>query len=297
MIQIAAIILNYNTYPHTIRLVGELQKQTIAGEMRIVVVDNASPNGSYGKLKPLEELYPNVVVLQTGENLGYARGNNFGLRYLDTSVKPCYVAILNNDVHLPDHCFEILCRRYRELDLPGVIAPVMFNEQGVKTQLSYQLNSFTKDCLRTLCVYRFFADIVNRIKSSDPAIRDMKVDIVPGSFLFSSADVLKRIGGFYPGTFLYSEERFIAFKIKEAGLQNYIIQDQAYIHAHNSPTISSVYDDLAKYKMMYDGWVEYARVCRKSTRRMVLLLKLLSAYSLYEILLINKLKQLLKRRV
>jgi GT2 family glycosyltransferase len=82
-LSIAAVILNFNSYQDTIRLVGELQGQTIVENLTIVVVDNLSKNNSYEELVPLEQKYPNVIVLQTGKNLGYAQGNNFGLRYLE----------------------------------------------------------------------------------------------------------------------------------------------------------------------------------------------------------------------
>lgn len=127
---IGVVILNYNTHEDTVRLVEALQRQTIAAELYIVVVDNASPNESYGRLKPLDTRFDRVSVLQTGKNLGYASGNNFGLKYLEEHVGPEYVAILNNDLVLPDNCFHKLVEKYRELDNPCIIAPVQRNAQG-----------------------------------------------------------------------------------------------------------------------------------------------------------------------
>ena len=102
---IGVVILNYNTFPDTIRLTKELQSQTV-NELSIVIVDNFSTNNSYAELKPLESEFSNVKVVQTGENLGYARGNNFGLEYLEKNVNPKYVFVLNNDVIIPDNSFE-----------------------------------------------------------------------------------------------------------------------------------------------------------------------------------------------
>lgn len=124
MHKIGIVILNYNSYEDTIALVEALQGQSVAQDLFFVIVDNASPNLSYEKLKPLERSYERLVVLQTGGNLGYAKGNNYGLNYLDAHVRPEYVAILNNDIILPDDCFEKLVERYRHLERPGVIAPL-----------------------------------------------------------------------------------------------------------------------------------------------------------------------------
>ena len=92
---IGIVILNYNSFSDTIKLVEKLRLQSLAKDLLIIIVDNASPNNSFKHLKPLEKKFSNVKVLQTGENLGYAKGNNFGLNYLDNNVKPDYVAILN----------------------------------------------------------------------------------------------------------------------------------------------------------------------------------------------------------
>lgn len=292
---IGVIILNYKTFPDTIRLVRELQQQTISPRLHIVVVDNASPNNSYDELKPLEGEFANVVVLQTGENLGYAKGNNFGLKYLEDNVNPEYVAILNNDVVLPNDCFECLCERYTELDKPGFIAPAMLNPDGRRVISPYKLNTFTVDCLSLFVIFRrlYKKRRTKFVKNSDA--RDMAVDTIPGSFLFSSFEVFRKIGYFYPNTFLYAEERFIAFNIKEIGLQSYILQDQTYIHAHNSPTISSVYDNVSKHRLLYAGWKEFTRVFRRHGKLKSLIFTLLSKYSLCEIWFIDRLKSLKKR--
>lgn len=128
---IGVIILNYNTYQDTLNLVCELQEQSVASRLRVVVVDNCSPNESYEKLKPLEQRYSNVVVIATSENLGYAKGNNWGLKYLEESSATKYVAILNSDVSIERDCFERLAKRYEQLDNAGVVAPIMVDERGV----------------------------------------------------------------------------------------------------------------------------------------------------------------------
>ena len=67
-------------------MVEDLQQQTILEYIQIVVVDNASPNHSFEKLIYLEKQFLNVKVLQTNKNLGYAKGNNFGLDYRQTNT-------------------------------------------------------------------------------------------------------------------------------------------------------------------------------------------------------------------
>ena len=61
--KIGVVLLNYNSYADTIHLVEELQKQSVADRLRIVVVDNHSPDDSYRQLLPLQRTYPHVTVL------------------------------------------------------------------------------------------------------------------------------------------------------------------------------------------------------------------------------------------
>jgi GT2 family glycosyltransferase len=286
---VGIIILNYDTYEETIKLVDELQEQSINNLLQIVVVDNASLNMSYTYLKPLEQKYANVTILETGFNLGYAKGNNYGLKYLEKNIMPEYVVILNNDVILPKNCLEKLCKKYAELDNPAIIAPIMTDVNGIKSYI-YKINTFYDDILCLFALYKILPQ-KNRIKLHDNTGKHaMKVDIIPGSFMFSSFETFKSMGYFYPNTFLYAEERFVSITAKELKLNNYIILDQVYVHAHNSPTISSVYGQIAKYKLLYEGWLEFTLIHRKNGKFKTKILKALMKYSLWEMKLIGRIK-------
>lgn len=285
---IGIVILNYNSFADTIELVKNLHKQSVANELFIVVVDNASPNNSYEQLKPLEEHYSDIAVLQTGENLGYAKGNNFGLKYLDENIHPHFVAILNNDVQIPDDCFEKLLFKYELLERPAIIAPKMLDIFGNEMVL-YRMNTFLDDCLNLFYVFKLFHKR-NALKYVDnTGLRAMRVEIVPGSFMFTSFEKFKTMGYFYPNTFLFAEERFITVKAKQLGFNNYILLDETYIHAH-SKTINSSYNPLGKYRLLYAGWLEFTKTQRSFGRTKAVILKILMNLSFFEIYLMNRLK-------
>ncbi|TXD47756.1 glycosyltransferase [Polaribacter sp. IC073] len=287
---IGIILLNYNSYQDTINLVAELQLQTLAKELQIIIVDNASPNNSYEQLKPLEKQYQNVVVLQTGANLGYAKGNNFGLDYLDKHIKPTYVAILNNDIILPYNCFEKLVEKYTILDKPAIIAPKQLDVNN-REFLPYKINTFLDDCLNLFYIFKLFHKR-NALPYTDTSgQRAMKVEMIPGSFMFASFERFKKMGFFYPNTFLFVEERFIAVKAAELGFNNYILLDETYVHAH-SKTINTVFNPVKKFQLLYVGWLEFTKVCRTHGNLKSVILKPLMQLSLLEMQIVYRIKKI-----
>jgi GT2 family glycosyltransferase len=97
--RVFVVLLNYRNPADTLRCMASLRSSTIRS-IHPVVVDNASGNGDARQLSAA--LGPAVPVLETGENLGYAGGNNVGIRYaLERDAD--FIWILNPDTEVePD---------------------------------------------------------------------------------------------------------------------------------------------------------------------------------------------------
>ena len=86
------IILNWNNCHDTIACVESCQKLTDSN-FRIVIIDNGSTDGSEDVLR---STLPEIEIIQTGTNLGFAGGNNVGSRFAVESGAD-YIWLLNND--------------------------------------------------------------------------------------------------------------------------------------------------------------------------------------------------------
>lgn len=114
------VILNYNGYQDTIECVKSLS--VVDYPCIIVVVDNCSAGEDYEQLK--NNLPSTVILLKTDRNIGYAAGNNVGLKYaVDHGCD--YLCILNNDTFIEED-FLTPCINEIERDCEiGFIGPTL----------------------------------------------------------------------------------------------------------------------------------------------------------------------------
>src|SRR4051812_48555304 len=86
------VLLNWNGWQDTLECMRSLYRMEYQN-WHIVVVDNGSSNDSVERLK---EIFPEVSIMETKKNLGFAAGNNVGIRDA-LANKADYVFVLNND--------------------------------------------------------------------------------------------------------------------------------------------------------------------------------------------------------
>ena len=99
----AFVILHYRAIDTTRSCVRSIR--ALAGDKHIVIVDNASPDGTGKQLAEEFAASPDVTVLLHGKNDGFARGNNVGVRWVCAHLDADFTVVLNNDVEIPQHDF------------------------------------------------------------------------------------------------------------------------------------------------------------------------------------------------
>jgi len=114
------VILNWNLKQDTQECLASLLESTYSN-FRALVVDNGSQDGSPEYLR---ERFPNAEVIVNPANLGFAGGNNVGLRHaLDHGAD--YVLLLNNDTVVDAAMLSRLVARGESDHGAGIIAPMM----------------------------------------------------------------------------------------------------------------------------------------------------------------------------
>lgn len=272
MEKIGIVILNYKTWKDTIRLAKDLLNFSFADNLHIVIVDNDSPNDSYKRI--FEEFckIKNVHIIQSGFNGGYAKGNNIGLKYL-AQYNPDFVLILNNDIYITPNVISACIENYNKIDDVGIISPIQQLPNGQNAPFKrLKCNTFLQDLLQYSIIYNKLKP--NHTYTSNTKWKNIQqTDIIPGCFLFVKYSRFKEINFFYPGTFLFCEERFLYQKFKGKGYQNYTIIDQFYIHDH-SHTIKTEVSHINQLRLLNNGYIQYTKQYRSQPQLKVLILKI-----------------------
>ena len=101
----AFVILHYRAIEMTRTCVERIK--ALEGKSHIVIVDNASPNGTGRILQKEYEKEKMITVLLNQENGGFARGNNLGICWVCSHLKADFVVVLNNDVEILQKDFAV----------------------------------------------------------------------------------------------------------------------------------------------------------------------------------------------
>lgn len=91
--KLSIVIVNWNTREHLLQCLESVREHPPSGEYEIIVVDNASIDGS---AEAVWESFPDVRLIRNEQNLGYAKGNNQAIAASDGQ----YILLLNPDVRV-----------------------------------------------------------------------------------------------------------------------------------------------------------------------------------------------------
>ena len=243
------VVLNYNDAETVLKFVENIINYKTINH--IIVVDNASSDNSYLKLK--ETLNSNKVhVIQTKGNGGYAKGNNYGIRYAIKNFKSKYIIISNPDVKFDENIVPILESKLHSKDIASVTGK-MICTSSVKLPMAWKLPSF-KDCVLENLI------ILSKLirNKSDYALNQVDdegicVEAIPGSFFMIDVDKVMEVGFFDENTFLYYEENILGYKLKEKGYKQFLLPNCSYIHNHSVSINKSIKSVSKRLKHAYDS--------------------------------------------
>lgn len=111
--RLSIITINYNGLNDTCELIDSIP---FNDDMEVIVVDNASKQD---EATIISEQYPQVKVIRSDQNLGFAGGNNLGMK----EAKGNYILLINNDTYFKEFNIDSLIEKLESSDKIGIVCP------------------------------------------------------------------------------------------------------------------------------------------------------------------------------
>lgn len=218
---VSIITVNYNQSVVTSQLLETLTKISYPN-YEVIVVDNASPTDNPDWLK---EKFPNITLIKTEANLGFAGGNNRGIR--ESGGK--YLLFINNDTEVPEDFLEPLVEFLESNDKAGMVSPkIKFHWDSTLIQYA----GFTKMNPYTI---RNSSIGYHRTDSHEFDIVSV-TESVHGAAMMVPRRVIEKIGLMPEVYFLYYEEHDWAEMAKRAGFKVYYNPKSFILHKESVST-------------------------------------------------------------
>lgn len=214
---VSVIIVNYNTRQMTCDCLHSIRMHTRDVNYEIIVVDNASTDGSVAHIKTH---FAGVRVISSDRNLGFGKANNKGA--LEARGK--YLFFLNSDTLLLNnaiHFFFYYMERNKEV---GAVGGILLNEKG---QVSFSYNRFPSPQTEMKYVLN---KLFRRPTIPHPPFQPVSVDFISGADLFIRKAAFERLNGFDPEFFMYYEEVDLQKRMDLLGLKRIILPEGRIIH-------------------------------------------------------------------
>lgn len=247
MRKVAIITVNYNGKIDTLELLESLGRLNSKNcELKTIVVDNASSDGSVSAIK---EAFPKTDILQTGGNLGFGGGYNKGFEYASIWGAD-YFFIINNDSKIDDpNILQKLIDVIMKSPQIGIVAPKILFEEGFE----FHKERYSKDELGKVIWFGGGTFDWDNIKSVHRCIDEVdrgQVDVIEETEFVSGAcflikkEVLEKAGEFDGDYFLYFEDADFCKKVFDAGFKLYYCgKTQIYHKVSQSTGVGSKVTD------------------------------------------------------
>lgn len=272
MINIAFVILNYNLLDEVIDCVTSIKKNIDTENYRIIVVDNASPNEAGVRLSKLYDTDNSVTVILNDENIGFAKGNNIGIKCA-RDLGADFVCCLNNDTLLEQKDFyKTLISKYDQ-HKPAVIGPRIILKDGSECHRTARLQSLEQ--YKKILAYesapkeissgfknnRFLRFVYDRCfswirKNRKKYFKESRDVVLHGCCLVFTPTFFAKLSGFNPQTFLYMEEEFLFIDVELKRMHTLYCPSLNIRHLEDVATDSVFRNEANKNKFVREKQVE-----------------------------------------
>ena len=253
MTDLSIIIVNYNVKQFLLNLIESIYKTAKSISFEIIVVDNASEDGS---IETLQNNYPDVHLIANKINVGFGAANNQAMQI----AKGELLLLINPDTIVNEDTFTKMISFFKNNKEVGIAGCKVLNSDGT-LQLACRRSfpgpwtSFTK----VIGLSQLFpkSNLFARYNLTYlDENKTYEVDSVSGAFMMIRKEVYEKIGGFDQQFFMYGEDLDFCYRAQKAGCKVYYVHSTEIIHYKGESTKRSNIDET---KVFYDAMHLFVR--------------------------------------
>lgn len=255
----SAVVVNHDAGDLLAACVRSLRDD---GADEIVVVDNASSDGS---LDRLESEGLDVTIVRAGDNRGYAAGANLGLERVGGEI----AAVLNPDTVVRPGTGAAVVARFADAEVAAV-GPRLLNEDGTTYPsariVPSALDAAGHGLLGLLWPGNAFTRRYRQLDLDPGVARD--VDWVSGAAVWLRRSALAEVGGWDEGYFMYVEDVDLCWRLRRAGWRVVYEPAGVVVHVQGASTARRPYRMVAAH---HRSLLRFAAKRWRGPRRVLLL--------------------------
>jgi hypothetical protein len=226
--RVATVVLNYREPSDTLRAVASVRRSTVL-DQRLVVVDNAEDGPEHRALA--DALGQGVEVLATGGNLGYAGGNNVGLRHALDGAAPEFLWVLNPDAEVEPTTLERLLEAAEQVPDAAVVGGRILHDAAPAGEGRIWFDGGLVDDARWGATSHLHS---GRAERSVPAGDPRDTGYVTGACMLVRRRALLQVGLIPEEWFLYFEETDLCRRLQALGWRTVVAPRARLVHRKRS---------------------------------------------------------------
>lgn len=256
-LDLSIICVNWNSLDYLFDCIASIYEQTHGISFEVVVVDNASPEGG---VETLRAQFPQVKIVRSDKNVGFAGANNLGFRQSTGR----YVLLLNPDTKLIGPAINIMLERIKSLPDAGIVGCKLLNTDMSTSTSSIQkfptiLNQLLNVEYLRLTFPRFPLWDIGPLFSEN--LHPVKVEVIPGACMMLKREVFERVGLLTEDYFMYAEDIDLNYKLRRLGLSSYYVGEAQIVH-HGGGSSSRQKVSQWSTVMTYKAMLRFYRMSR-----------------------------------
>jgi GT2 family glycosyltransferase len=252
-IQLSIIIINFNTKNLTKECIASIYKHMGDLHFEVIVIDNASVDGSKEELSNLG--FPDYIYVYNSKNLGFSKANNQAASIAHGE----YLFFMNSDMLFINDVAGILIDYYNQDEKVGIMGPKFLNPDG---SLQISCRNFPTIKFGLLKFFPFIKKFQKKEyldyyqKKRDFNIVQ-KVDTVSAGALLIKKELFDEIGGFDEISFMYGEDADVCKRVRDLGKDVIYYPEAMLIHYGGQSS------KLNSYKAIYSYYMAFYHLYKK----------------------------------